>query len=166
MTVVNNNMPAPGDGSTSSQAMQFLFVVTDGVQDQPVKSKSGTGNVQDTIAPKSSYVPPNVTTLANLYSSKNGNVSGTRLISVLDTSLCDAVKTRNIRIAVLYTPYLPVTNNAFYNSWVAPISSNIPTQLKACASPGFYFEVTPTQGIDEAMQAMFQAALSAVRLTQ
>jgi len=166
MTQVNNDMPAPGDGSTTSQAMQFLFIVTDGVQDQPVQSKSGSGNVQDPIASKSNYVPPNVTTLPNLYSSKSGNVSGTRLISVLDTSLCDAVKSRNTRIAVLYTPYLPVTSNDFYNKWVKPIAPQIPTKLKACASPGFYFEVTPTQGIDEAMQAMFQAALSAVRLTQ
>jgi hypothetical protein len=66
---------------------------------------------------------------------------------------------------VLYTPYLPVIND-FYTRWVAPLAPQIPVKLKACASPGFYFEVTPTQGIDQAMQAMFQAALSAVRLTQ
>ena len=67
---------------------------------------------------------------------------------------------------MLYTTYLPVTTNAFYNSWVAPIASNIPTQLQACASPGFYFEVSPSGGIAAAMQAMFLAALTEARLTK
>jgi Flp pilus assembly protein TadG len=182
MTHINTNMPAPGDGSTSNQAMQFLFLVTDGVQDQPVGTSpdgnaSGAANTQDPYDPKK-YTPPNVVTQANLISYKAGNVPVTvtingksksvnnRLITTMDTTLCDTVKNRNIRIAVLYTPYLPIPSNSFYNSYVAPLAPAIPTKLKACASPGFYFEVTPTQGIDQAMQAMFQAALSAVRLTQ
>ncbi len=167
LSTLNSAMPTPGDGSSSLLASEFLFIVTDGVQDQPVGSKSGTGDKADTIATNSTYFPPSgVTTLPNLYSAKSGNVSSARLISVMDTSTCTTIKNRNIRIAVLYTPYLPVTNNSFYNSWVAPISSSIPTQLQACASPGFYFQITPTQGINEAMQAMFKAALSAARITQ
>jgi hypothetical protein len=56
--------------------------------------------------------------------------------------------------------------NAFYNSWVAPISSSIPTQLQACASPGFFFQVSPSGGIAAAMQQMFLAALTEARLTK
>ncbi|MBV8767402.1 MAG: hypothetical protein JO094_00770 [Hyphomicrobiales bacterium] len=98
--------------------------------------------------------------------------------------MCDTIKNspRNVKIAILYTPYQPVTSNSFYNQWVAasplnnnnPVNANNPTDpasngigmaLKACASPGFYFQVTPTQGISQAMQAMFQAAINSVLLT-
>jgi Flp pilus assembly protein TadG len=165
LTTINSLMPTPGDGATATGPAGFLFFVTDGVQDQPVGSASGSGDVADTIAPKSTYVAPSGVTNPNLYSGSIGNVSSKRMISVLNPAYCDVIKQRNIRIAVLYTPYLPVTNNSFYNQWVAPISSQIPTKLQSCASQGFYFEITPTQGINEAMQAMFRAALSAPRLT-
>ncbi|MDF2114776.1 pilus assembly protein TadG-related protein [Roseiarcaceae bacterium H3SJ34-1] len=165
LTTMNDIMPSPGDGTKQIAPSAFLFIVTDGVQDQPVMSASGKGDVADAIAPGSTYVDPGVEVRPNLYSNAVGNVSSKRLISVLTTSYCDIIKQKNIRIAVLYTPYLPVTSNAFYNQWVAPISTQIPVRLQACASPGFYFQITPTQGINEAMQAMFQAALSQTRLT-
>ena len=37
--------------------------------------------------------------------------------------------------------------------------------MEACASPGFYFEVSPTQGISEAMTALFQKAISDARIS-
>jgi len=165
LQTLNGIMPTPGDGTTSTAPSSFLFIVTDGVQDQPVGSASGSGNVADMLSPGNTGgavadIRP------NLRSNAAGNVSSTRRISVLPTSYCDAIKRRNIRIAVLYTPYEPVPSNDFYNQWVAPISTQIPVKLQACASPGFYFQITPTQGINEAMQAMFQAALSQTRLTK
>ena len=157
-------MPTPGDGSTASQPMEFLFFVTDGVEDEPVSSGSGKGDPQDRWAwPSSARYPTGQLDIANKL---NGNVNSTRLITTVNQTQCDAIKSRGIKIAILYTPYLPVTNNAFYNQWVAPISSQVPTSLQECASPGFFFQITPTQGISEAMQAMFEAALSEARLTR
>jgi hypothetical protein len=66
-----------------------------------------------------------------------------------------AVKSRGIQIAVLYTMYLPLPTNASYNSYVAPFDSNIGPTMQSCASPGLYFEVSPSQGISQAMQALF-----------
>jgi hypothetical protein len=37
--------------------------------------------------------------------------------------------------------------------------------MEACASPGFYFEVSPTQGIAEAMNALFKKAVADARIT-
>jgi hypothetical protein len=37
--------------------------------------------------------------------------------------------------------------------------------MKACASPGLFFEVTPTQGIGDAMNALFLQAVATARLT-
>jgi hypothetical protein len=36
--------------------------------------------------------------------------------------------------------------------------------MQACASPGLYFEVSPSQGIAEAMQMLFQKAVGHPRL--
>jgi Flp pilus assembly protein TadG len=179
---INNIMPNSGNGSSPSTAEEFIFLVTDGVEDAPVKGCSGSGDPAD---PPAKYQPLN--SQPNKANTLTGNVSSTcRLIDLIKSgpgSMCQTLKSppRNIKIAILYTPYQPVTSNAFYNSWVAasplnnnnPVNPNDPTDpasngigvaLKACASPGFYFQVTPTQGISAAMQAMFQAALNSVLL--
>jgi hypothetical protein len=38
--------------------------------------------------------------------------------------------------------------------------------MQNCASPDLYFEVTPTQGISDAMNALFKKVVSQARLTQ
>jgi hypothetical protein len=37
--------------------------------------------------------------------------------------------------------------------------------MQSCASPGFYFEVSPTQGISDAMNALFKKALADARIS-
>jgi hypothetical protein len=37
--------------------------------------------------------------------------------------------------------------------------------MQSCASPGLFFEVNPSQGIAEAMLALFKEAMSQARLT-
>jgi len=66
---------------------------------------------------------------------------------------------------VLYTTYLPLPTNDWYNKWISPFQSEIPTKMQACASPGLYFEVTPTQGIADAMKALFLKVIRAPRIT-
>ncbi|MGO8632101.1 hypothetical protein ACC807_38030, partial [Rhizobium ruizarguesonis] len=46
-----------------------------------------------------------------------------------------------------------------------PFQSEIPTKMQACASPGFYCEVTPTEGITDAMKALFLKVIRAPRIT-
>jgi Flp pilus assembly protein TadG len=63
-----------------------------------------------------------------------------RTESLMSTSTCTTIKSRGIKIAVIYTEYLPVP----YNSQASDISSfqpNIGSTLQSCASPGLYFEV-------------------------
>jgi hypothetical protein len=38
--------------------------------------------------------------------------------------------------------------------------------MQSCASPDLYFEVSPTQGISDAMTALFKKAMGQARLTQ
>ena len=66
---------------------------------------------------------------------------------------------------MLYTTYLPLPNNSWYNSWIKPFQSEIGTRMEECASPGFYFEVSPTEGIEAAMKALFNKVVRTPRLT-
>jgi hypothetical protein len=91
---------------------------------------------------------------------------GTRCQEPIDVSYCTTIKNRGIKIAVLYTTYLPLPTNAWYNTWIGPWQSEIGTKMQSCASPGLYFEVSPSQGISDAMNALFKKALSEARITQ
>jgi hypothetical protein len=37
--------------------------------------------------------------------------------------------------------------------------------MESCASPGLFFEVTPTQGISDAMNKLFQKAVADARIS-
>jgi hypothetical protein len=134
---INTIISTPGNG-TSGSPQKFLFFVSDGVADEPntscLKPKSGTDRCQ----------------------------------SPIDPSLCTTLKNRGIKIAVLYTTYLALPTNSWYMTWINPFNagpygpspnSQIATNMASCASPGLYFEVSPTQGISQAMNALFQKAV-------
>jgi len=72
-----------------------------------------------------------------------------------------------IKIAVIYTTYLPLPDNPFYatSTRMGDWADQINPHLKACASPGYFFEVSPTQGIDEAMIALFLKVVAEARIT-
>ena len=70
-----------------------------------------------------------------------------------------------VLVAVLYTTYLPLPTNSWYKTWIAPFQSDIGKNMEKCASPGLFFEVSPTQGIQEAMIALFKKVLGKARLT-
>jgi Flp pilus assembly protein TadG len=93
-------------------------------------------------------------------------VGGSRVQSLMDPSYCATIKNRGIRIAVLYTTYLPLPTNAWYNSHIASFQPNIGTNLKSCASPGLYFQVSADQDISAAMIALFNIAVTTAHLTK
>jgi hypothetical protein len=80
--------------------------------------------------------------------------------------MCTTIKGRGIMIAVLYTEYLPLPTNSWYNTWISPFQSTIGSTMQSCASPGLYFEVTTDSDITAAMQALFQLAIATARLSQ
>ncbi len=140
---VNSAIGAPGPG-TSSAPQKYLFFVSDGVADEY--------NTASCSKP----------------------TTGGRCQSPINPALCTTIKNRGIKIAVLYTTYLALPTNAWYNSWIAPFNvgpygpspnSEIANNMKACASAGLYFEVSPTQGISQAMTTLFQKAVSDARIS-
>ncbi|MGO9133223.1 MAG: TadE/TadG family type IV pilus assembly protein [Methylovirgula sp.] len=94
-------------------------------------------------------------------------VSGSRVQALMDTSWCTTVKNRGIRIAVLYTQYLPLPTNSWYNTYIAPFQSQIAGNMQSCASPGLYTQVTTDSDISAALTALFNTAVAqASHLTQ
>jgi hypothetical protein len=149
MPAINTAISAPGAG-TSSAPQKYLFFVSDGVADES-----------------------NASCLKTMYNSHWGNISP-RCHSPINPALCSTLKTRGIKIAVLYTTYLALPTNTWYMDWIDPFNkgpygpspnSEIALNMQSCASPGLYFEVSPTQGISEAMNALFQKAVADARIS-
>ena len=136
---INTTMPAPGAGTNNAgdQPQEVLFIVSDGVVDQGVKSGGSCGSsTRECVA---------VNTMADW---------------------CTAIKNRGIRIAFLYTTYYPLTTNSFYNNNIAPFQPQIATDAQNCASPGLFFQVDTGGNISDALQTLFLRAVSTARLTQ
>src|SRR5580693_7913905 len=136
MSQINGIMPNPGLGTPTSTPQEVLFIVSDGVDDEAS------------------------TTCSQTLSGSN------RCQQPFNTAWCTTVKNRGIQIAVLYTEYLPLTTNSWYNSWVAPYQNQISPNLESCASTGMFFTVTTDGDITAAMQALFAQAISTARLTK
>lgn len=137
---MNDTVPASGDGITPATPIKFLFFVTDGVQDTPIDG--AVSNPKD-----------------------GKNVNSNRFIGPINPADCKALKDKGVRIGIIYTTYLPLYNNSFYNSYVKPFEAKIPDKLSACASDGLFFQVSTGGDINAAMQKLFATALASVRLT-
>jgi Flp pilus assembly protein TadG len=72
------------------------------------------------------------------------------------TNYCSEIKARGIQIAILYTEYLPVTVNSYYDQYVEPIQPNLGPALQACASPKLYYDATLDADLSQALKALFQ----------
>src|SRR5208337_427255 len=101
-------IPNPGTGTNQpgDTPQEVLFIVTDGVEDEQNGSR-----LQQAIN--------------DLGNAPGGNSLG--------TNWCTTIKNRGIKIAILYTDYLAVPTNSWYNQWIAPIQSDIGPALQPCS---------------------------------
>jgi hypothetical protein len=99
-------------------------------------------------------------------SSCSQSLDGNRCQAPFNTSMCTTIKNRGIQIAVLYTAYLPLPTNSWYNEWIAPFQNQISPNMESCASPGMFFSVTTDGDITAAMQTLFAQAIATARLTK
>lgn len=135
ITALNKLIANPGTGLGGDDPQKVVFFVSDGVGD--------------------SYKP---------YTCSKRIQGAGRCQEPIVVDYCTQLKDRGIKVAVLYTTYLPLPNNSWYNNWIKPFQDEIGVRMKACASPGLFFEVSPSEGISEAMDALFLKAISVLRL--
>ncbi len=153
LTAMNDIIPTAGTGAPGAVPQKILFIITDGMLDQP----SGGGR----------YFGPMATS---------------------DIAKCTTIKARGIKIAVLYTQYLPETlvGDSWSQSNIAPFlpappspyakgnagnSDQVLTALQKCASVGtnglpLVQTVTADDNITTALQQLFSTALQTARLVQ
>lgn len=136
LTALKTTMGTGGQGLSAADRQKVLFLVSDGVED--ASRASGC--------------------LKPLH-------GATRCQQPIDVSVCTKIKANGVRIAALYTTYLDINNNDWYRTWIKPFRSEIATNMKACASDGLYFEVSPSSGIADAMNALFLKVVNMPRLT-
>jgi len=135
-------IPNPGNGTNQSgdTPQEVLFIVTDGVEDE----QSG-GRLQQAI-------------------NDLGSAPGGKSTS---TNWCTAIKKRGIKIAILYTDYLAVPANSWYETYIAPIQSDIGPALQACASPGLFYDAgLDSSNLGQDLAALFAAVTQSGHLTQ
>jgi hypothetical protein len=143
---INSLITSVGDGSTSNNTLPYVFLITDGTQDNQTKG-----------------VP-------------NGSWSGSNHATVLsDTAnsypnACTTLKNRGIIVSVLYIPYQQINpvNSSFAgdeDDYANNNIPNIPPSLQACASPNFFFTANTPADITSALNAMFQQSLVTAHIT-
>lgn len=153
LTVMRDTIPTAGSGAPGSTPQKILFVITDGMLDQP----NGGGR----------YFGP---------------------LRTSDLSVCTAIKAKGIKIAILYTQYLPesLAGDTWSQNNVAPFlpappapyprggagnSDKVLAGLQSCASPGansapLVQTVTADDNISTALRQLFSTALQTSRLVQ
>jgi Flp pilus assembly protein TadG len=136
-----------GDGSSALTPKQFVFIVTDGMNNS--QYALANSNFQGGSNPQ----PP------------------TNWGTYFGQSYCQAAQTAGVTVAILYIPYLnmtlPPTSAGEYGETLAADNAipSIPGDLQKCAATGFFFTANSSADIKNAMQAMFFQALAAARLT-
>jgi len=153
LTTMKNTIPTAGTGAPGATPQKILFIISDGMLDQP----NGSGR----------YFGP---------------------MSSTEQATCTAIKAKGIKIAILYTQYLPesLAGDSWSQTNVAPFlppppspysagnagsSDQVLTALQTCASPGsdgspLVQTVTTSDNITTALQQLFSTALQSARLVQ
>ena len=151
LSTINSVITSVGAGTSNSDYLPYVFLITDGSQDNQTQW--------------------------------NGSWSGSNHATTVDPSNCTTLKNRGITVAVLYIPYMPIQNptnfaggedyavnniipyDATTNPNGGTVTPNIPTQLQACASSGFYYTANTPSDIDNALQKMFKQAVLQAHVT-
>jgi Flp pilus assembly protein TadG len=155
-TMNKNVITSVGTGTSSSNALPYLFIITDGSQDYQTQwggswsSQNWTATSQVPYQNSATVIPPN---------------------SVTSTDYCTTIKNRGITVAILYIPYETIqnANASFANNEDGYANNNIPNippALQACASPNFFYTATTPIDIQNALLTMFEQAVSTAHITQ
>jgi len=150
---MNNGVGPVGNGSSPTNTLPYVFLVTDGAQDPQMKG-----------------VP-----FGGWSGSNHATVLSNPTNSVFASTICATLKNRGIMIAVLNVPYQPINpvNASFANDEDDAANNNIPNikkSLQDCASPpdaggSYYYEGNTPDEINTALQAMFNHSIQTAHIT-
>jgi Flp pilus assembly protein TadG len=153
---MNNFITSVGTGTSSSNTLPYVFIITDGSQDYQTQSggnwgaQNWTSNATVPYQNSATVIPPN---------------------TEQSTDYCGAMKTRGITVAVLYIPYGTIVdpNSSFASNedgYANNNVANIPAALQNCASTNFFYTASTPQDIQNALVTMFEQAVSTAHISQ
>ena len=153
---MNSLITSVGTGTSSSNALPYVFLITDGSQDYQTQWGGNWGSQNWTATSQVPYQNSATVIMPN---------------SVTTTNYCTTMKNRGITIAILYIPYETIqnANSSFANNEDGYANNNIPNipaALQACASPNFFYTASTPTDIQNALLAMFEQAVSTAHITQ
>jgi Flp pilus assembly protein TadG len=163
LSQMNSFITSIGTGVSSSNALPYVFIVTDGSQDYQTQSGGNWGSQNWSASTNVPY--QNSATVLPTYS-PNDQTGGLN-----NTNYCTTMKNRGITIAILYIPYGTIQdpNSVFANNedgYANANIANIPAALQACASTNFFYTANTPTDIQNALLAMFEQAVSTAHITQ
>jgi hypothetical protein len=154
LSSMNSLITSVGTGAGSSNALPYVFIITDGSQDYQTQwagnwsSQNWSSTSAVPYQNSSAVIPPN---------------------SVTSTDYCTNIKNRGITIAILYIPYQPIQDPStiFDNEdgYANANIPNIPTALQTCASTNFFYTANTPADINSALLSMFQQAVNTAHIT-
>lgn len=139
MSSLITQMGTQGDGSSAASPLKFLIIITDGLQSDRSNNWSGGHWAQDGAW--------------NYYTYFGGYAN------TIDQTQCTTLKNSGIIVAILETPYVPLTGQspavAPYEKTVRDViypggpnsASAVSQALSSCASNGYYFQATKASDI-------------------
>jgi Flp pilus assembly protein TadG len=152
---MNTLITSVGTGTSSSNALPYVFIITDGSQDYQTQwagnwgSQNWTATAQVPYPNTSTVIPPN---------------------TVTSTDYCTTMKNRGITVAILYIPYEPIGDaSTIWNNEDGYANANIPNipgALQTCASPNFFYTASTPTDIQNALLTMFEQAVSTAHISQ
>jgi Flp pilus assembly protein TadG len=142
LSTMNGLITNPGDGSSPTDTLPYVFIITDGA-----------------VTPQTKGVP---------FGGWSGSNHDT-VIASPDTN-CTAMKSKGIKIAILYIPFQPISpvNASFAGDEDDAANNNIPNipaSLQSCASANFFYTANTPQDITNLLQLMFKQALTEAHVT-
>ena len=129
-----------GNGSASNNTLPYVFLITDGAQNNQTKG-----------VPSGSWAGSNHATVINPATS------------------CSPLKNRGIVVSVLYIPYQPISpvNSSFSGDEDDAANNNIPNipgSLQGCASSGYFYTANTPADITAALNTMLNHAVTGAHL--
>lgn len=151
-------LPATGGNGTRSVGdtpQALLFIVTDGMSGEKSSLVDGVysnphGYAEDRTRSEMSGALPTPTNPSHL-------------------AQCNAIKARNVRIAILYTEYTAASiasDEPEQRAWVQSRIPFVEGKLRDCASPGLMLKVSTGSDISAALSALFRKAVATPRLVR
>lgn len=153
MSTVKNNY---NDNTLTDFASTFASI-------KPVVGTVGTGNSTTDRQKVVFLVSDGMTDAEKVVCS--GSQKGTRCMEPIDPAACKDLKDKGIKVAVVYTTYIPLPEDNFWVNRIKPFDARLRPSMEACATPGYFIEASPNEDIGKAMQTLFRKLMNSPRLT-